>query len=94
MFFIGYSIFLIASIYQNLFNVLWWSCIFGLLLNVPFQKGEKEKHLLVLKATDLIYREMGITNGHRKYKLGLILYAIGALISWLYYFTESVGSNI
>lgn len=83
MLILSLSYFFIGSRFNNSFNIIWYSCIFALILNIP-PKLDKES----LKEVDNGYKELDIKNGNLKYKIGLVFYLVGFIIGWILFYGE------
>jgi hypothetical protein len=87
---LSFSYFFVGSLFENSFNVIWWSALFALLKNIPPQvkKDSFMSKEEINKIVDENYREMGIKGGRLKYKLGLVLYSLGFILGWLTFYSD------
>lgn len=84
--------FFIGSQFENSFNIVWWSAFLAFLLNTPPKTrkdgdiDQNERNQLV----DEMYEDMGIAKGRLKYRFGLAAYAIGGLLGWILFYSQTV----
>lgn len=89
---LSFLFFFIGSRFDNSFNIIWWSALLALIVNIPpkTKKGDtldqKEKNKIV----DEMYNEMGIKKGRLKYRIGLIAYLVGGILGWVIFYGQVV----
>jgi len=92
---LSFVYFLIGSKFDNSFNIVWWSALLALILQIPPKMKKKsgvtegEKNKMV----DDMYTELGIKNGRLKYRIGLTFYVIGGLLGWIVFYSQVISLN-
>jgi hypothetical protein len=79
---LGFLWFLIGSILNFSFNVVWLAAAIALALNIPksmFSKAEM---------SDISDDITGVVNSVRKSRAGLVSFALGSVLGWFLFWTE------
>jgi hypothetical protein len=63
-----------------------WACTIALFMNLsPRQKSAEEQQAIQAMA-DEVYSEMGIRHGRLLYRLGLVVFVVACLASWVVFY--------
>lgn len=60
-----------------------WACAIALVMNLPPRQQSSDKQRQVQTAVDEVYREMGIRNGRFLYRVGLAVFLVASVGSWV-----------
>ncbi|MDR4485431.1 MAG: hypothetical protein R3B95_19910 [Nitrospirales bacterium] len=69
-------------------NVPAWACTIAFFMNLPPAKKNLEAGAVAQTLVDDFYSEMGIKHGQFFYKLGLAVFAVACLASWIAFYGE------
>jgi hypothetical protein len=88
---LGFVIVAIAALLHWSSTLVAWAYMLALALNVPgFRNARfgKEATAEAAAVADRVYAEMGINGGRRKYRIGLVAFALTAFIAYLLFYGE------
>jgi TctA family transporter len=92
---LSFFYFFMGSRFASSFNIIWWSALLALIVQIPPKAGkrdgldQKDKNKIV----DGMYQEIGIKNGRLKYRIGLFAYTIGGVLGWIIFYGKVVSIN-
>lgn len=65
-----------------------WACSIALLMNLPPGQKNAEEKRAVQNLADEMYSEMGIRHGRLLHRLGLVIFVVACLVSWVVFYGE------